>query len=381
MLQFLVSALSAIPAAATSELALVAYALVIGAYIFTVWRVARNKNLLANLEKLPAKDRLRALESEMGGVPLAAGISPEQWVQNRIHRYYLVAFLATCALVAFILALAVWRGGGASPVIGSVFIGNPTVINNQIQHFNNNQPPSSADLQQIQEAINLATQRQFERARDAFNQLPEIARVPAVLNNLGVVYEGLNDPESARRAYQKALDKSPDYGPAKANLTRLGGEDSAAGSPAKAVALATPPVNLLAPDQGGQAKRVPKANWQGLISGKEDDYVTAYNGDEAVYGFRQDRPATFSRFAILIKEASQYNPKEIEILAANELQSEAFRSLRRCTIENALIVGVPYQECDFPETTAKYVKIRLVSGYGSSWTYLTQIRVLGRPAQ
>ena len=66
MLQFLVSALSAIPAAATSELALVAYALVIGAYIFTVWRVARNKNLLANLEKLPAKDRLRALESEMG---------------------------------------------------------------------------------------------------------------------------------------------------------------------------------------------------------------------------------------------------------------------------------------------------------------------------
>ena len=45
--------------------------------------------------------------------------------------------------------------------------------------------------------------------------------------NLGVVYEGLNDPESARRAYQKALDKSPDYGPAKANLTRLGGEEAA----------------------------------------------------------------------------------------------------------------------------------------------------------
>ena len=89
MWQFLTSALSAIPSAASNEYSFGAYALVICAYVITVWRVARNKNLLENLQKLPSKDRLSALEIETGGVRLAAGISPEQWVRSRIHKYYL----------------------------------------------------------------------------------------------------------------------------------------------------------------------------------------------------------------------------------------------------------------------------------------------------
>jgi hypothetical protein len=58
MWQFLTSALSAIPSAASNEYSFGAYALVICAYVITVRRVARNKNLLENLQKLPAKDRL-----------------------------------------------------------------------------------------------------------------------------------------------------------------------------------------------------------------------------------------------------------------------------------------------------------------------------------
>jgi hypothetical protein len=90
MWEFLRVALSAIPSAASNWYALGAYTLAIAAYVITVWRVARNKNLLANIQKLPPKDRLSALEIETGGVRLAAGISPEQWVRSRIHRYYLV---------------------------------------------------------------------------------------------------------------------------------------------------------------------------------------------------------------------------------------------------------------------------------------------------
>jgi hypothetical protein len=92
MWTFLSSLVGAIPAAATSKSGLAAFAITAGVYIATVWRVSRNKQILANLQKLPREDRLPTLELEMGGVRLAKGISPEQWVRSRIHRYYFFAF-------------------------------------------------------------------------------------------------------------------------------------------------------------------------------------------------------------------------------------------------------------------------------------------------
>src|SRR5262245_40086633 len=110
MLQFLKAALSAIPSAAVNGYAFGAYALAIAAYVLTAWRVSRNKNLLANIQNLPPKDRLSVLEIEIGGVRLAKGISPEQWVRTRIHRCYLFAFLATCVVVVAIAAVAALKG-------------------------------------------------------------------------------------------------------------------------------------------------------------------------------------------------------------------------------------------------------------------------------
>jgi len=90
---FISSALSAIPSAATNKLALIAYALALGANMAIAWRVTRNKNLLSHLTNLPEYDRLAALELEMGGVRLTKGISPEQWLRSRTQRFY---FLALC---------------------------------------------------------------------------------------------------------------------------------------------------------------------------------------------------------------------------------------------------------------------------------------------
>ena len=78
MQSFLASALAAIPSAATSKLALAAYAFALITYLASVYRVTRNKNLLRYLERLPEGDRLGALEIEMGGVQLASGITAEQ---------------------------------------------------------------------------------------------------------------------------------------------------------------------------------------------------------------------------------------------------------------------------------------------------------------
>jgi TIR domain len=110
------AALSAIPAAATSHLALIAYGLAVIAYIVTIWRVTRNRNLLQNLQRLPAKDRLSALEIEMGGVRLAAGISPEQWLRSKIHRYYFLSFIATCVAGILVFVLAILNSHGTADI-------------------------------------------------------------------------------------------------------------------------------------------------------------------------------------------------------------------------------------------------------------------------
>jgi len=378
------SLISAIPSAATSPYALVAYALAAAVYALSVWRVSRNKNLLANLQKLPPKDRRKALEREMGS-NLAPKISAEQWVRSRIHRYYFFAFLATCAALVTIVALALFARTDP-PGTGAVFIGNVNYVAQQYQQINNNQILATELKQQIQEGIELATRREFARAQEAFMRVPDSARVPAVWNDLGVVYEGLGDLDRARSAYATALRQQPDFPPAQANLARLQAKPSS--DPAKAGAdsrtASTPPravVNLLAPDQGGHPEIMPGEDWRKITSGKEEDKISVRAGAEAevVYAFKDNKPATFATFEMLIAQTDMFNPKEIEILAADNSRGGPFRSVGKCTMVNAVVADSRYQRCDLPETTARYVKIKLISTYHfNQWANLPQIRLIGR---
>src|SRR2546430_7950722 len=63
--------------------------------------------------------------------------------------------------------------------------------------------------------------QQTARALGAFSGFPADMRVPAVWNDLGVVFERLNDVTNARAAYQAALAKDPGFTLAKSNLARL----------------------------------------------------------------------------------------------------------------------------------------------------------------
>jgi hypothetical protein len=359
MWEFLTSALSAIPSAASNKYALGAYALAICAYVITVWRVARNKNLLDNLQKLPSKDRLSALEIETGGVRLAAGISPEQWVRSRIHKYYLFAFLATCAVAVAIAALAAWKG--------ATYVGTLTIINNEYQRSNNGESLSSSDLQHIKELIDAATTRDPEQARTAFNQLSEKARA---------AYEG---------AYPLTKDNLPSPG----DLTSGASTTPPVTKPSAVAtdrnpATARTEVNLLSPEQGGQAVVVPSSEWLKAISGKDGESAGGADpGKEAVYAFKDEKPATFWKFAILVIGSDDHLPKDIELLVADDSPQDpkAFRSIGKITVTDALIVKTPYQEFPLPETTGKYVKIKILSLYGGCCGELPQIRILGKPVQ
>jgi hypothetical protein len=109
---FLTKAIQALPKIATSPLAMFAYLATVGAYVYVALLGVRHKHLLQHLTMLPEKDRLRALESELGEARLRSGMAPEQWLRGRIHRYYLLAFLATCITTIVIVALVLYRTRG-----------------------------------------------------------------------------------------------------------------------------------------------------------------------------------------------------------------------------------------------------------------------------
>jgi hypothetical protein len=107
--------LEALPDAAQNPLALLGYLAAIAAWTFVAVRVRRNRNLLANLEKLPEGDRLRALQMEMGTVQLRSGLTANEWLRSQTIRYYFWAFIALCAVVVLVFAIASFNAKGHPP--------------------------------------------------------------------------------------------------------------------------------------------------------------------------------------------------------------------------------------------------------------------------
>lgn len=139
-------------------------------------------------------------------------------------------------------------------------------------------------------------------------------------------------------------------------------------------------VNLLGPDQGGQALIVPNDNWLRVISGDEKLSVDVARGQSAVFAFKDERPATFWKFSVLIPGEDSYSVKQIEILAGRDSPTGQFDSVAKLDVLNAKMIKFPYQEVSFADTTAKYVMIKILDGYGGG-IVLRQIRLLGSPVQ
>jgi len=137
-------------------------------------------------------------------------------------KYWWTSAVAVPVILAAIFAALIGKESGTTvpPVPNTYYIDSITRIENQYIQFNN-QPLSNKVRQDIQDAIELAAKREFQSAIDRYKRLPDEARVPIVLNNLGVAYEGLQDWPSARAAYAKAIEKSPGFAEATKNLERI----------------------------------------------------------------------------------------------------------------------------------------------------------------
>jgi Mg-chelatase subunit ChlD len=157
-------------------------------------------------------------------------------------------------------------------------------------------------------------------------------------------------------------------------------EASAATAPQAAAAAGE--IDLLAEKNGGEVLAAPTDLWAGTNDGKEQEHYWFRLGEEAVYGFKDGRPGTFSRFAVLISRTADWNPKEIELLVGDEGPTGAFRSLGTFTTQNVKLMKSPYQAFAFPEVTAKYLKVKLISNYGNgNGVELWQLRLPGKLAE
>jgi hypothetical protein len=120
--EFFNAALNALPAVATSPLALIAYLAPIAAWVVLALRAQRNQQLLQHLEKLPERDRLKALEAEMGHVRLESGLRPEEFLRSKVNTYIFFGFLALLLLIAVLFAIAAATTSRSSPGIAAAVV-------------------------------------------------------------------------------------------------------------------------------------------------------------------------------------------------------------------------------------------------------------------
>jgi Sad1 / UNC-like C-terminal len=142
-----------------------------------------------------------------------------------------------------------------------------------------------------------------------------------------------------------------------------------------------PLINLLDPKKGGQVMAETKDVWLNTINGKENSYFE-FDWDEwAIYAFKDERPATFDTFAVLIPGKGN-NMKDFELLAGNDSPTGNFDSIGTFTTTNARLTKSLYQEFKFPPVTAKYLKVQLQSGWEDHrGARVFQFRLFGRLKQ
>ena len=133
-------------------------------------------------------------------------------------------------------------------------------------------------------------------------------------------------------------------------------------------------MNLLSSANGGHLMAAPDKSWQHAIDDEDDNwqYIQAGSGD-GVYAFRNDQPATFDTFRMLIADTSDPNIKEFELFAGDESPLGTFESLGTFQTQNVRLYPSPWQEFSFPPVRARFFKVHVISAWGAGWNTMPKV--------
>jgi hypothetical protein len=173
------------------------------------------------------------------------------------------------------------------------------------------------------------------------------------LHQAGVIGGGGSQRSTTTAAAPAAtlLTATPDAAPSS------GAAAAPSVAPAAAPLAGPPGRNLLSPQYGGHLVAAPTKAWASandgvLAHGTTITFIDAFG----IFGFQDDRPATFDRFGILVLKADE-NPGTIEI-AAGDAMTGPFRPLAKVQVLNLYVAANDgWQYFDLPRTTARYVRI------------------------
>ena len=150
--------------------------------------------------------------------------------------------------------------------------------------------------------------------------------------------------------------------------------------PAPSAQASASVMNLLAAENGGHVVAATNDRWPYTIDGDEKtwQYIDiGVTGSWAVYGFKDDKPARFDTFKVLIQGTESWNLKEFELLAGSDSPTGKFESIGKFQTENVRFFKDPYQPFKFSPVKARYLKIRVISSYGFSSVGAYEFQLLG----
>jgi hypothetical protein len=150
--------------------------------------------------------------------------------------------------------------------------------------------------------------------------------------------------------------------------------------PASSAQASAAVMNLLAAENGGHVVAATNDRWPYTIDGDEKNWQyidIGVTGSWAVYGFKDDKPAKFDTFKVLILGTESWNLKEFELLAGNDSPTGKFESIGKFQTENVRFFKDPYQPFKFPPITARYLKVRVISSHGFSSVGAYEFQLLG----
>lgn len=106
MADFFAALIDKVPELVKTPLGVLGLCILVGAYLLAFWKKARFDSLIARIDSLPERDRLEALKSEMGSVPIPSRFAPADWLMAQRQKYFFGAYLVTALLAALFIMSA-----------------------------------------------------------------------------------------------------------------------------------------------------------------------------------------------------------------------------------------------------------------------------------
>jgi hypothetical protein len=141
--------------------------------------------------------------------------------RRKTDYYKWAAGIAVPVLVA-VIGLFKFESGGKDKTPGNfTYVGSLSIIHNEIPQYLGGPLKDEAVRAQLEAAVNLMRAGQYEASRPIFEQLATSLPVPAILTAAGTLNAERGNTQAARRYFEQALTKNPEYKPALENLSVL----------------------------------------------------------------------------------------------------------------------------------------------------------------